>query len=111
MTDHKITIGNNIERMRKLKGLTQKDLGVKLNVENNTISAYEKERIIPNATIIKKMAEIFECTTDELLGVKNENTMETEWKNLFESLKKKGYDPNKVAEIIEVFEKMGRLFS
>lgn len=41
-----VEIGKRIVRMRKQKNMTQEELGGKLNVKNNTVSTYEKERIL-----------------------------------------------------------------
>ena len=52
-------IGMILKNMRKMRGLTQVDIGKKLNIADNTISNYETETYNPAFSTIKKFAE--EC--------------------------------------------------
>ncbi len=66
-------IGNNIKKEREKLGLTQDQLGAKLNFSSGKqISIYErgkgKERIIPPLDILLNMCEIFNCELGYLLG-------------------------------------------
>lgn len=58
MDDYKVILGNNIAYMRKKKRITQKDLSGKLNVDNRSVSAYEKERRVPAIITLLEMCEI-----------------------------------------------------
>lgn len=49
-------VGANIRKYRKMRGLTQKDLGDKIGVRNNTISQYEKGRNSPEQNMIYAIA-------------------------------------------------------
>lgn len=51
--------------------MTQDDLAVKLNVKRHSICDWESGRTEPNVTHIQNIAEIFNITTDYLLGVDN----------------------------------------
>ena len=57
----------NLKNVRKNKNLTQKELAAKLNMDQSTISKYEKNIINPNVVILKKIAQILDCTIDDLL--------------------------------------------
>lgn len=57
----------NLKNVRKNKNLTQKELAAKLNLDQSTISKYEKNIILPNIMILKKLAQVLDCSVDELL--------------------------------------------
>lgn len=51
-------LGMILRNTRKLKGLTQMEMGKKLNVAENTISNYETEYSSPNFDTIKKFLDV-----------------------------------------------------
>ena len=51
-------IGNKINQLRKLSGMTQEQLAEKLNVSRQTISKWEKGLSIPDAEMLIRLAEI-----------------------------------------------------
>ncbi len=57
----------NLKNVRKSKNITQKVLATKLNMDQSTISKYEKNIINPNALMLKKLAQMLDCTVDDLL--------------------------------------------
>ena len=63
-----MSIGNNIKEYRENKKLTQKDIAQILGVEPGTISKYESGMIEPNIESLKKLANTFEITVDELIN-------------------------------------------
>lgn len=81
------TIGDRLKHLRKENNLTQKDMAEKLGIHSNTISMYEKgNRNIPS-TMIKKISDAFNISTDYLL--RGEETKEKqEFSSLDESLLK-----------------------
>ena len=64
-------LGERIKEYRESKKMTQKDIAEILEVEPGTISKYESGMIEPNIESIKRLAETFGITIDELL--KNED--------------------------------------
>lgn len=59
---------NNIEAERGRLGLTRKDLALELGISQKTYSLYVRgTNPIPSDTLIK-MARLFQCSTDYLLG-------------------------------------------
>lgn len=57
-----------IAEARKAKGLTQKELAFLIKTAQNTVSQWENQiRDIPTDKL-KKLADIFEVSTDWLLG-------------------------------------------
>lgn len=67
-----MSVGNKIKQYREYKKMTQKDIAEILEVEPGTISKYELGMIEPNIESIKRLAELFEISIDELLTDKEE---------------------------------------
>ena len=66
----------NIKTQRKIKGLTQEELAIRLNVVRQTVSKWEKGQSVPDADLLIQMADIFELSVSELLGTEIENDKE-----------------------------------
>ena len=62
-----MTTGRKIEKLRKQYGFTTDELAKKLNVSRQTIYKWETESVFPDLDHLKKLAVIFETTTDYLL--------------------------------------------
>ena len=56
-----IDIGENIREIRKLKGMTQKELGNKLGISQSAINQFENNKTAPKLTTIIKVAELSLC--------------------------------------------------
>lgn len=56
-----------IKQYRKDKGLTQAQLGEKLGVAQSTVATWEMGEIAPRTKTLIKIAEVLQCTVDELL--------------------------------------------
>lgn len=61
-------LNENIKNLRKIKGFTQEELASRLNVVRQTVSKWEKGYSVPDAEMLKKIAEIFETDVSKLLG-------------------------------------------
>lgn len=80
-----MNIGIKIKKYRELNKMTQKDVAEILEVEPGTISKYENGTIEPNIESLKRLAEIFNVTVDEL--VKDEEEFDVTKINLLEVLR------------------------
>lgn len=60
-------LGEKIKTYRENKNMTQNEVADILGVKSATISKYESNTLEPNIESIKKIAEIFEISIDELL--------------------------------------------
>lgn len=72
-TKSKIEFGNRIKKLRIENGLTQEELGKKLNVGKSTIANYESGYSEPEGEKISKLASIFNVSIDYLLGNNSED--------------------------------------
>ena len=60
--------GKRLKELRENRGLFQEDVGEWFQMKKSTVSQWESGRF-PHATIITKLAQKFNVTTDYLLGV------------------------------------------
>lgn len=75
--------GNNIKEFRTKKGMTQKDLAIELNVTAQAVSRWENNEVEPSISTISQMAELFDCSIDELFGKRKvEETQEVKEDNV-----------------------------
>ncbi|WP_304341179.1 helix-turn-helix domain-containing protein [Metaclostridioides mangenotii] len=62
-----MSIGHNIQKNRKGKGVTQKQLSERSSITINKISKYERNEIIPSNEDIKKIASSLEISTEDIV--------------------------------------------
>ena len=62
------TIGKRIAKNRKALGWTQDQLADKIGITAQAVSKWENDLSCPDITILPKLADIFDTTTDALLG-------------------------------------------
>ena len=62
-----MTFGEKVRQLRKRKKLTQEQLALLIGTHESHIGRYEKDQSSPTASIIKKLAEVFNVSTDYLL--------------------------------------------
>lgn len=62
------TLINNLIALRKSRGLTQIELGDKINYSDKTISKWEKGDSCPNIEAVYKIARFYGVTVDDLLS-------------------------------------------
>ena len=60
-------IGNKLNQLRKLSGMTQEQLAEKLNVSRQTISKWETDSTSPDLESIVRVCKIFHVSLDDLL--------------------------------------------
>ena len=65
------TIGDNIRRLRKSKGLTQVQLAEKLGTIQKVITDYETGKTKPPSERLPVLAKFFGVTIDELIGTED----------------------------------------
>ena len=70
----KETFGERFQRLRKERGLTQDAISEMVNVSGQAVSKWENDINMPDISILLRLSEILDTTTDYLLG-KEENTV------------------------------------
>lgn len=63
----KLVAAGNLINLRTAAGLTQAELGAKLNYSDKSISKWERGEAIPDAYVLTQMAELFGVTVDYIL--------------------------------------------
>ncbi len=67
-----MSIGKNIAKYRKAKGLTQEELGAKLGVTNQAVSKWESEVSMPDVMLLPEITNALNITLDGLYGIAKE---------------------------------------
>lgn len=67
----KYILGQRIKEERNKIGLSQKELAEKIGKSIGNVSGYEIADRLPPVDVLCNMADIFNCTTDYLLGRTN----------------------------------------
>lgn len=68
LSELKLITASNIIRLRTGAGMTQAELGEKLNYSDKTISKWERGEAIPDAAVLLEMSDIFGVKVDDLLS-------------------------------------------
>ena len=58
----------NLKSIRKEKGLSQKQVALKLNVVESCYANWEQGRTEPNISMLRKLCQLFKITIDELIN-------------------------------------------
>ena len=68
MEELKLVVASKLIKLRQEAGMTQAELGEKLNYSDKTISKWERGESLPDAFVLMKIAEIYGTTVDGLLS-------------------------------------------
>lgn len=83
-------IGNNIQKYRKMKQLSQKELASKLNINPSRLSNWEQDQNNPPADMIADICEALNISASELLGIKlNDNELSVEERRVLKEYRAK----------------------
>ena len=63
----KLVFASNLINLRTAAGMTQAELGVKLNYSDKTVSKWERGEAIPDAYVLTELSDLFHVTVDYLL--------------------------------------------
>ncbi|SKC61706.1 helix-turn-helix domain-containing protein [Maledivibacter halophilus] len=80
--------GDRLKELRLELGLTQEQLAQKFNTGKASISHYESNKRLPDASTIEKFADFFEVSVDYLLGRKDTYSSEELLKHIPKEYKK-----------------------
>ena len=71
------SISKKLKELREEKGYLQKFIADKIGVRSNTLSGYENGTRSPDPEMILKLAELYDVSTDYLLGRTNNRNNKT----------------------------------
>lgn len=66
MTDIKDNVAKNLKYYRDLKGLTQRELALKIGVKHNTVSAWENGTNSIDVAVLMQICDLLEISIDEI---------------------------------------------
>jgi len=68
-----IYFGDKLRALRIQKGLTQRQLADKMELDNSTISAYEKNAKYPSIEVLINLCRYFKTSADYLIGLSDKH--------------------------------------
>lgn len=71
-----IHMGEKLKSLRLEKGLTQKQVADRIGLAISAVSSYEAGTRYPSFAVLVKLARIFRVSTDYLLGISNNRTID-----------------------------------
>jgi transcriptional regulator with XRE-family HTH domain len=103
-----INIASNLKRLRKQREITQEDLADFIGVSFQAVSKWERGEGYPDITILPVLANFFDVTLDELVGM-NEIKDAKKLDEIKEQLKKLTSD-GKIKEAVDLLRKALKIF-
>ena len=79
--------GDQLKSLRKIEGLTQRELAEKVGLKQNSYSDWENGKLEPNIEMLVKLADYFGVSIDYLMSRKAKDTTE-EFEELFKTIYK-----------------------
>lgn len=95
-----MNLGEKLRQLRLEKNLTQKQVATRLGVAISAVSSYESDTRCPTFDTLINYARIFHVSTDYLLGLEPNSTLDVSGLSEEEILA--------IAQIIEVIRKKNR---
>lgn len=103
-----MSFGNILKKLRQDNKLTQDELAKKIETSRSNIANYENDKNMPSVDILEKISELFNVSTDYLLGKTDKNnTISFEEDEIYIALSKsdRGYISDEVKDKILEFAK------
>lgn len=72
--EFKKIVADNLIKYRKASNLTQLELAEKINYSDKAVSKWERGESIPDALVLKEIADIYSINVDDLLTKNKENS-------------------------------------
>lgn len=67
------TFGQILKQKREIRGWSQREVSRRIGMHPNNLCNYERDISAPNMFILVDLADLFECSLDELVGRKRPN--------------------------------------
>ena len=84
--DLKKNLGQNIQKYRKLQGLTQEKLAEMISVDATSISSIERGKYFPSAENLTKLANTLKCNISDLFTFDSLNSPEKTYEEILDLL-------------------------
>ena len=78
MEETRFALASNLIKLRTRAGLTQAQLGEKLNYSDKTISKWERADALPDVLVLKQISDLYHITIDDLLCAHDQWEMPTD---------------------------------
>ncbi len=72
MDERRAAVASNLIRLRMRAGMTQAELGEKLNYSDKSVSKWERGDSVPDVFVLKQIADLYGVTLDYLLESEHE---------------------------------------
>lgn len=82
MDDIKQIIAKNIIELRKESGITQAELAEKLNYTDKSVSKWERGASVPDISVLRDIANLFNVTVDYLITSEHVSTPKVQTKEI-----------------------------
>lgn len=69
--------GEKLKALRSQKGMTQKELAEIINISPQAVSRWENNEVEPSLETLRRLAEIFDVSMDDLFGTEKKSKQET----------------------------------
>lgn len=107
-----MNFGDNLKKLRTIKGMSQEKLAEKVNVSRQSVSKWETSDAYPEMNNLLELCKIFHCKINDLVNdsILDVNNLDDEVKSKVISLKKEESKKMKIlSKIISTFSKIGRI--
>ena len=68
LTELKLVTASNIINQRTKAGMTQAELGAKLNYSDKSVSKWERGEALPDTDNLIRLARLYNVSIDEIVG-------------------------------------------
>lgn len=106
-----LTFGKRITEVRKLRKLSQDELGKKVDVHGAVIGRYERDEVKPSIEMAKALAEALEVSLDYLVGSTDTLLDKNITKKILDIQKLKDEEKSHVFALLDAFLKQTKIQS
>lgn len=100
-----MTFGNILKKFRQENNMTQDELAKKIDTSRSNIANYENGKNMPSIDILEKIASLFNCTTDYLLGKTDIRNIEEDFRFAYHK-ETEGLSEDEIKEALEFYKKI-----
>jgi len=106
-----LTFGKRLTEVRKLRKLSQDELGKKVDVHGAVIGRYERDEVKPSIEMAKALAEALEVSLDYLVGSTDTLLDKNITKKILDIQKLKDEERSHVFALLDAFLKQTKIQS